>query len=389
MDVAKYVLAGLLATIVLMGAVGCGSRPPWYSVDAVYPEGERLDLVVSKNRGNFLKARGRYCATSCYWPGGEAGAATFTPPVHLGTSGAGDTVSFARVRGGNQPDGWVRVSEQDSGLFHGERVLVASLDERGRRRRGDVVLAQGHGRNGPGWALTRSARYLLVITRRGFTIRDVVTGPTLTREGDGPLPAALRAMHSRFGEAGVWFMTDDLRYVTILPPERGGLDEVEVEHGGRFPLTLAGVEVDVARFGLLFDRQTGRGVAVPKVVPRPGGRRRDYAFLRDVDSGPGDEVRLLYDATIYGFPVAEPVAVVAPPPYSPFDFFTQPVEFAAQSWVPGHGRLIQMTLTAGGEGGNDGYNGDFYTIVDHAYVTAGRRSLRITEADISRIIEGR
>jgi hypothetical protein len=188
-------------------------------------------------------------------------------------------------------------------------------------------------------------------------------------------------MHTRFGEAGVWFVTDDLRYVTVLPKQRGGLDEPAVEHGNRFPLHLAGVEVDMDRRALLFDRQTGRGAAVPKVVPNPGAGGRAYEFLRDVDSRGGD-VTLLYGTWIYGYPDVRRLIEITPPNRTAIDFFVQAVAFRAQTWAPEQGRLVTVQYSPNERGE------DAYTLVDHAYAGAGnRKEVRMTVSTIRRIIQ--
>lgn len=137
------------------------------------------------------------------------------------------------------------------------------------------------------YAVTRSGRYALLASAERVCVWDVVEWKELDRN-TGPLGSLLKAMIQEMGNPGIWWLTDDLRYIVVACPEgwtETGLSVLK-DH---IPVQLGAATVDVVYQGAVFDRKTGNVSTFPIQL----WERLFGLFVADAESV-GGNLTLLY-----------------------------------------------------------------------------------------------
>ena len=134
-------------------------------------------------------------------------------------------------------------------------------------------------------AVTRSASHYLLVGPDEFLITPLVGGgAAVERSTNHPLLRMRTEIVRRFGLTGRWWLTEDLRYVVIEPPD------AELDAALALPKeerkSIFGNDPDFPMYGLIFDRQTGMISTYPI-------RIEDFGRIADVESIEG-ELSILY-----------------------------------------------------------------------------------------------
>lgn len=170
------------------------------------------------------------------------------------------------------------------------RITISVLDHAGRESRKLASFPQEPQNPDDGaCAVTRSGRYVLLVLPDKITIWDVPKWRADAELGAASgLPAIRAEMVKVFGNAGNWWLTDDLRYVVADSTHWVWRKLSMVGRSTPAPLMAAGVKMDLVKDAIVFDRKAGTLTTFRSEIPELGNLT--IADVEDV----GGQIALLY-----------------------------------------------------------------------------------------------
>ncbi len=157
------------------------------------------------------------------------------------------------------------------------------------------------------FAVTRSGSTALAAWVDEVRIGDPANWSASVRE-EGPLADVRRELAARRGNAGTWFLTDDLRYIVVVPSRNAEryTHGVYIEGGTETspgPILVNGMSFDLDKDILIYDRQNKKPTFRPRELAARRGEiidvesvdgrlQRLYAYVDDIAKN--DEVKELH-----------------------------------------------------------------------------------------------
>jgi hypothetical protein len=262
---ARSIARVLLLSIVACVDLGCTFPKTFYSLDRVYTQGDKPQVLVHKGRAwfwflGFEADFKNYLADIDLRPD-AAGKAQLTNTRHLADDGAGEDSTFTIVSGTPTV---VQVQDHRNSSILPWNTTADVLDLNSRRR--SRLVSEGLvDAQRDVFAITRSGSRLLVVNAGKAVLCDAVQKKAIGRESQ-LLVELRRLVIEKCGVPGEWFLTDDLKYIVIAPPQdihhRGGLSS----YPDPTLITVAGMEVDLSESGIIVERATGKLSVFPRRV---------------------------------------------------------------------------------------------------------------------------
>jgi hypothetical protein len=267
--------------IFLLLLTSCYSKGPYYAISQVEPIDGHVNVVVDEyRRRHYVIGRsperdgGRHFVAPLH---DTTGTVTLGPARRLLYDGMGEQTRFVPVPGSQAHVG---VTEKYWTTMTLTLVRPSAQDGKSPER----TIARIR-RNAQAAAVARSASHYLLVGPNEFLIAPLAgAGAVVERSTDHPLLRMRAEIVRRFGLTGRWWLTDDLRYVVIEPPD------AELDAALALPKeerkSIFGNDPEFPTYGLIFDRQTGMISTYPI-------RIEDFGQIVDVESIEG-ELFILY-----------------------------------------------------------------------------------------------
>jgi hypothetical protein len=265
--------------------IGCSHDGPFYAVEQLIVDDSGVHAVLSRSRtrtnwllyGDTEPRRNEYVVAQVEL----SDPAKLTDCRPIGKTGWNETKRFHRV--------------SDSALLvelrgDYERIQI-DFEDFDRRARPVLRIARDPDKTAR--ALSRSNRHLLIVDDQSERLIELPRGDVIESRSDSDLMTLRRELVARFGSAGTWWLSDDLKFVTIKPPEwvtEPGMARTPE----KMPAKLFGINLRLDADGLIYDRARDRFEKFAlEVVP---AKPRDYRVeVADAESIQG-ELMLLYGA---------------------------------------------------------------------------------------------
>jgi hypothetical protein len=213
---------------------------------------------------------------------GMEGRVQFGRPVRLLDDPWRVWTRIVPVRG---TDLLVQVQDDDR-----RKITISVLDQTGGRRELASFPHEAQNSGDGAYAITRSGRYVLLVTPDIVTLWDVANWraePEVT--GASRLLAIRAALMKGTGNPGRWWLSDDLRYIIVDTTGQAwqphGEGPVYAD-----PFDIAGLKLDVAKDAVVVDRNNGTLSVFESRIPSPVPGTFEVADAENV----GGHIWLLY-----------------------------------------------------------------------------------------------
>ena len=272
-------------------SVGCSMPQTFYSLDKVYTQDGKPQVLIHKGRTwfSFLRLEEdsrNYLAD--FNLTSEGGNAQVVNAMHLADDGSDEQSTFTFVNGTSN---LIQLQDdRDSGGFvpWNTTAYVLDIKTRSRNRLASVCLVGRDPQRGV-CAVTRSGSRLLAVDAKQAVLYDPAQKKAIGRESD-TLVELRRLIVENRGNPGHWFLTADMKYVVIAPPSETETQTGTTSDSRPIPINIAGTTIDINQNGLIFERETGKLSVFP--------RELDSYTVADVENVNG-ELQFVYTRAGY------------------------------------------------------------------------------------------